>query len=95
MIMIRCRSVSLSLSLFSGGPELIVVHADLRNKFGVLHQQSSPNKDRELYIHFTAVTDTRRTATIIQSGEYFAPYLRPPVQELIVYVCDAQCAILY
>ena len=23
--------------------------ADLRNKFGVLHQQSSPNQDRELF----------------------------------------------
>ncbi|EIM83217.1 G-alpha-domain-containing protein [Stereum hirsutum FP-91666 SS1] len=43
----------------------------LRNKFGVLHQQSSPNKDRELYIHFTAVTDTRRTVTIIQSVRDF------------------------
>ncbi|KAF9492102.1 G-alpha-domain-containing protein [Pleurotus eryngii] len=38
-----------------------------RNKFGVLHHSYSPNKDRELYIHFTAVTDTRRTSTIISS----------------------------
>ncbi|KIY52683.1 G-alpha-domain-containing protein [Fistulina hepatica ATCC 64428] len=36
-----------------------------RNKFGALHQSYTPNKDRELYIHLTAVTDTRRTATII------------------------------
>jgi guanine nucleotide-binding protein subunit alpha len=36
-----------------------------RNKFGALHQSFTPNKDRELYIHLTAVTDTKRTATII------------------------------
>ncbi|KAF8963893.1 guanine nucleotide binding protein, alpha subunit [Flammula alnicola] len=36
-----------------------------RNKFGVIHQSYTPNKERELYIHFTAVTDTRRTVTII------------------------------
>ncbi|KAI0043782.1 G-alpha-domain-containing protein [Auriscalpium vulgare] len=39
----------------------------LRNKFGLIHQQHTPSKDRELYIHYTAVTDTRRTATIIAS----------------------------
>ncbi|KJA28443.1 hypothetical protein HYPSUDRAFT_197305 [Hypholoma sublateritium FD-334 SS-4] len=38
-----------------------------RNKFGVIHQSFTPNKERELYIHFTAVTDTRRTATIISA----------------------------
>ncbi|KAF4623084.1 hypothetical protein D9613_002270 [Agrocybe pediades] len=38
-----------------------------RNKFGVIHQSYTPNKERELYIHFTAVTDTRRTAVIISS----------------------------
>ncbi|KAJ3512835.1 hypothetical protein NLJ89_g3293 [Agrocybe chaxingu] len=38
-----------------------------RNKFGVIHQSYTPNKERELYIHFTAVTDTRRTATIIST----------------------------
>ncbi|KAI0029454.1 G-alpha-domain-containing protein [Vararia minispora EC-137] len=37
----------------------------LRNKFGLLHQQHTPNPNRELFIHFTAVTDTRRTGTII------------------------------
>ncbi|TFK56374.1 G-alpha-domain-containing protein [Heliocybe sulcata] len=37
------------------------------NKFGVMHQQYTPNKDRELYIHFTSVTDTRRTHTIINN----------------------------
>ncbi|KDQ51103.1 hypothetical protein JAAARDRAFT_199327 [Jaapia argillacea MUCL 33604] len=36
-----------------------------RNKFGLLHQQYTPNKDRELYIHFTSVTDTKATHTII------------------------------
>ncbi|KAF9067278.1 guanine nucleotide binding protein, alpha subunit [Rhodocollybia butyracea] len=36
-----------------------------RNKFGAIHQSATPNKERELYIHLTAVTDTRRTATII------------------------------
>jgi len=38
-----------------------------RNKFGVIHQSYTPNKERELYIHFTAVTDTRRTHTIIST----------------------------
>ncbi|KAF9444429.1 G-alpha-domain-containing protein [Macrolepiota fuliginosa MF-IS2] len=38
-----------------------------RNKFGALHMSYSRNKERELYIHFTAVTDTRRTQTIISS----------------------------
>ncbi|KAJ3784066.1 guanine nucleotide binding protein, alpha subunit [Lentinula aff. detonsa] len=36
-----------------------------RNKFGAIHQSMTPNKERELYIHLTAVTDTRRTGTII------------------------------
>ncbi|KAJ3984681.1 guanine nucleotide binding protein, alpha subunit [Lentinula detonsa] len=36
-----------------------------RNKFGAIHQLMTPNKERELYIHLTAVTDTRRTGTII------------------------------
>ncbi|KAI0054938.1 G-alpha-domain-containing protein [Artomyces pyxidatus] len=39
----------------------------LRNKFGVIHQQNSPTKERELYMHFTSVTDTRRTSKIIAS----------------------------
>ncbi|KAH8835140.1 guanine nucleotide binding protein, alpha subunit [Flagelloscypha sp. PMI_526] len=37
----------------------------MRNKFGAVHHSYTPNKERELYIHFTAVTDTRRTSTII------------------------------
>ncbi|KAL0573251.1 hypothetical protein V5O48_008698 [Marasmius crinis-equi] len=37
----------------------------MRNKFGVIHQQFTPSKERELYPHYTSVTDTRRTATII------------------------------
>ncbi|OBZ68480.1 Guanine nucleotide-binding protein alpha-4 subunit [Grifola frondosa] len=36
-----------------------------RNKFGILHQSFSPNKSRELFIHLTSVTDTRKTHTII------------------------------
>ncbi|KAE9395158.1 G-alpha-domain-containing protein [Gymnopus androsaceus JB14] len=36
-----------------------------RNKFGAIHQSVTPNKERELYIHLTAVTDTSRTVTII------------------------------
>ncbi|KAJ3864905.1 guanine nucleotide binding protein, alpha subunit [Lentinula novae-zelandiae] len=36
-----------------------------RNRFGAIHQAATPNKERELYIHLTAVTDTRRTGTII------------------------------
>ncbi|KAF9011208.1 guanine nucleotide binding protein, alpha subunit [Cyathus striatus] len=36
-----------------------------RNKFGAIHQSFTPNKERELYIEFTTVTDTRKTATII------------------------------
>ncbi|PPQ78035.1 hypothetical protein CVT25_015580 [Psilocybe cyanescens] len=38
-----------------------------RNKFGVIHQSYSPNKERELYTHYTAVTDTRRTSVIISA----------------------------
>jgi hypothetical protein len=59
---------------------------DFRNKFGALHQQFTPNRERELYstsnlfrprcladalshpVHLTAVTDTRRTSTIISNG---------------------------
>ncbi|EPQ60031.1 G-alpha-domain-containing protein [Gloeophyllum trabeum ATCC 11539] len=37
------------------------------NKFGLMHQNHTPNRDRELYIHFTSVTDTRRTHTIINN----------------------------
>ncbi|KAG1813969.1 guanine nucleotide binding protein, alpha subunit [Suillus subaureus] len=37
------------------------------NKFGSIHQAFSSNKEREFKIHFTSVTDTRRTATIIQN----------------------------
>ncbi|KIM70027.1 hypothetical protein SCLCIDRAFT_101556 [Scleroderma citrinum Foug A] len=37
------------------------------NKFGSVHQEFSANKERELRIHFTSVTDTRRTATIIKN----------------------------
>ncbi|KAG5654145.1 hypothetical protein H0H81_006856 [Sphagnurus paluster] len=40
-----------------------------RLKFGAMHQTYSPNKDRELYIHLTAVTDTRKTAIIISTGK--------------------------
>ncbi|KAL4250269.1 P-loop containing nucleoside triphosphate hydrolase [Abortiporus biennis] len=36
-----------------------------KNKFGAVHQSHTPNKERELYIHFTSVTDTRRTHVII------------------------------
>ncbi|KAF8913167.1 guanine nucleotide binding protein, alpha subunit [Gymnopilus junonius] len=38
-----------------------------RNKFGVIHQSYTPNKERELYIHYTSVTDTGRTSVIISS----------------------------
>ncbi|KAH8099806.1 G-alpha-domain-containing protein [Cristinia sonorae] len=36
-----------------------------RNKFGAVHQSNTPNRSRELFIHFTSVTDTRRTRVII------------------------------
>ncbi|THH31966.1 hypothetical protein EUX98_g2234 [Antrodiella citrinella] len=36
-----------------------------RNKFGAVHQSNSPNKSRDLFIHLTSVTDTRRTRVII------------------------------
>ncbi|THU96855.1 G-alpha-domain-containing protein [Dendrothele bispora CBS 962.96] len=36
-----------------------------KSKFWNIHYASTPNKDRELYIHLTSVTDTRRTAIII------------------------------
>ncbi|KAI0296323.1 guanine nucleotide binding protein, alpha subunit [Multifurca ochricompacta] len=39
----------------------------LRNKFGLLHNQNSSNRDRELFIHFTAVIDKAKTAQIITS----------------------------
>jgi guanine nucleotide-binding protein subunit alpha len=38
-----------------------------RNKFGALHQSHTPNRERELFIHLTSVTDTRRTFTIISN----------------------------
>ncbi|KAF8807879.1 G-alpha-domain-containing protein [Phlegmacium glaucopus] len=38
-----------------------------RYKFGAIHQSFTPNKEREFYSHFTAVTDTRRTFVIISS----------------------------
>jgi len=38
-----------------------------RNKFGAIHHSVTPNKERELYIHFTTITDTQQTATIIQA----------------------------
>ncbi|KAI0652730.1 G-alpha-domain-containing protein [Trametes meyenii] len=36
-----------------------------RNRFGAMHQSLTPNKDRELFIHLTSVTDTQKTHTII------------------------------
>ncbi|ETW86433.1 hypothetical protein HETIRDRAFT_377042 [Heterobasidion irregulare TC 32-1] len=66
--------VQLSHHMFSYGErpnDYDSVSKYLRNKFGALHQQSSPNQDRELFIHFTAVTDTRRTTTIIQNVRDF------------------------
>jgi len=36
-----------------------------KNKFTALHQSFSPNQRRELYIHMTSVTDTRKTSSII------------------------------
>ncbi|KAF8520549.1 guanine nucleotide binding protein, alpha subunit [Gautieria morchelliformis] len=38
-----------------------------RNKFLALNQSYSPNPDREVYLHLTAVTDTRRTSSIISN----------------------------
>ncbi|TBU25831.1 guanine nucleotide binding protein, alpha subunit [Dichomitus squalens] len=38
-----------------------------RNRFGAMHQQLSPNKSRELFIHLTAVTDTPKTHIIISN----------------------------
>ncbi|RXW24573.1 hypothetical protein EST38_g1305 [Candolleomyces aberdarensis] len=34
-------------------------------KFGAIHHSYTPNKERDLYPHLTAVTDTRRTSMII------------------------------
>ncbi|RPD54524.1 G-alpha-domain-containing protein [Lentinus tigrinus ALCF2SS1-7] len=36
-----------------------------RNRFGAMHQSVTPNKTRELFIHLTSVTDTRKTHMII------------------------------
>jgi len=38
-----------------------------RSKFSSIHQTYSPNRERNLYVHFTSVTDTRVTAKIIAS----------------------------
>ncbi|KAH9923126.1 G-alpha-domain-containing protein [Epithele typhae] len=38
-----------------------------RNRFGAMHQSLTPNKSRDLYIHLTSVTDTRKTHTIISN----------------------------
>lgn len=35
------------------------------NKFGAVHQSYTSNKSRELFIHFTSVTNTRQTRVII------------------------------
>jgi len=37
----------------------------LRNKFGTLHNQYTTNRERELFIHYTAVVDKAKTAQII------------------------------
>ncbi|KAI5991351.1 guanine nucleotide binding protein, alpha subunit [Pisolithus marmoratus] len=37
------------------------------NKFGALHHEFSGNRQRQLKIHFTTVTDTRRTAMIMKN----------------------------
>ncbi|OAX38683.1 G-alpha-domain-containing protein [Rhizopogon vinicolor AM-OR11-026] len=37
------------------------------HKFGGIHEKLSSNKERQFKIHLTSVTDTRRTATIIQN----------------------------
>lgn len=39
----------------------------LRNKFGQLHNQNSPSRERELFIHYTSVVDKEKTAQIIAS----------------------------
>ncbi|KAI0756083.1 guanine nucleotide binding protein, alpha subunit [Daedaleopsis nitida] len=38
-----------------------------RNRFGAMHQQLTPNKSRELFIHLTSVTETRKTHIIISN----------------------------
>ncbi|KAA1478081.1 guanine nucleotide binding protein, alpha subunit [Dentipellis sp. KUC8613] len=39
----------------------------IKQRFLLLYQQSPQNSDRDLYVHYTSVTDTRRTSTIIQN----------------------------
>jgi len=39
----------------------------LRNKFGQLHNQNSPVREREMFIHYTSVVDKEKTAQIIAS----------------------------
>ncbi|OCH87568.1 G-alpha-domain-containing protein [Obba rivulosa] len=41
------------------------------NKFGAIHQTYTPNKERDLFIHLTSVTDTRKTHTIISNVRDF------------------------
>ncbi|RDX44290.1 G-alpha-domain-containing protein [Lentinus brumalis] len=38
-----------------------------RNRFGAMHQSLTPNKSRDLFIHLTSVTDTRKTHMIISN----------------------------
>jgi len=84
-----CRDVSRCF-FYHGNP--FTFFLDFQNKFAVIHQEYSVNKSRELKsegtlssvhllsdstsVHFTSVTDTRRTATIIQRGEYGGPTTR-------------------
>lgn len=87
MTMTTCQDVSGR----SSHGNLFTFLLDFQNKFSAIHQEYSVNKSRELKskaaqlsiyhvsdstpVHFTSVTDTRRTATIIQRGEYGGPVI--------------------
>lgn len=86
------ESVSRCESLLLLPRQYIHIFSDFQNKFSVIHQEFSVSKSRELKsevtlspvhllsdstsVHFTSVTDTRRTATIMQRGEYGGPTTR-------------------
>ncbi|KIP03833.1 hypothetical protein PHLGIDRAFT_110379 [Phlebiopsis gigantea 11061_1 CR5-6] len=55
------------ISKYEGHNDYQSVYQYFYNKFGAIHQQYTPNKERELYIHETSVIDTRSTKTIIMT----------------------------
>ncbi|KAI0095144.1 guanine nucleotide binding protein, alpha subunit [Irpex rosettiformis] len=55
------------LHTYRGPNDFESVTKYFKNKFGAIHQSYTPNRTRELFVHFTSVTNTRTTRTIIMS----------------------------